>query len=248
VHTRRLSSRRRGFTVIELLVTVGIIVLLAGIAIPMAMRAYRNAEVSRVRMDLQAISTALEAYKQDHGDYPRVPYPASDPPRNYVGANFLMWSLVAPSTEANDGADGPGFRTRPGGQGKVYGPYLKPEAFTLGKTDGSPPSADFSDAVLLDKTKKAVLYFPARASKPDLGQANSFVARATTADNFRPLYNAYDNKLIDLADMRRSLGDADADGRIDSGETAKYTGPFILWCAGPDGEYGNEDDITNFNE
>ena len=34
------------------------------------------------------------------------------------------------------------------------------------------------------------------------------------------------------------LGDTSCNGQIDAGETAAYSGPFILWAAGPDGFWG----------
>lgn len=64
--------KRRGFTLTELLVVIGIIVVLLGLAGSMATRAWRNADRARTAADLAAIGTALEAYRQDFGDYPSV--------------------------------------------------------------------------------------------------------------------------------------------------------------------------------
>lgn len=85
------TARRpaRGFTLIELLVVIGIIVLLAGIAIPLVLRAQRAAKAGRIAGDFQAISTALEAFKQDHGSYPEVQGPN-------LGAALLGRSLMGP--------------------------------------------------------------------------------------------------------------------------------------------------------
>ena len=81
--------RRSAFTLIEMLVVVGIIVLLVGIAAPLLYKAYKSATVARTKADLAAISTALEAYKADHGDYPRVSVPES-------GAAILGKALMGP--------------------------------------------------------------------------------------------------------------------------------------------------------
>src|SRR5688500_17446134 len=66
----RIHPPRRAFTLIEILVVIGIIVLLAGILVPMVGRAMRQAKQTRTAADLQSIATALEAFKTDHGSYP----------------------------------------------------------------------------------------------------------------------------------------------------------------------------------
>lgn len=72
-HTVPTGSRRRrlAFTLVELLVVIGVIALLAGILLPLITRSIRQAGRVRVQSDLQAISIALNAYKDDFGDYPR---------------------------------------------------------------------------------------------------------------------------------------------------------------------------------
>ncbi len=68
-HTTR---PRRGFTLVEILVVIGIVVILAGLLVPMVARSMRQAKQTRTAADMQSISTALEAFKMDHGDYPRT--------------------------------------------------------------------------------------------------------------------------------------------------------------------------------
>jgi prepilin-type N-terminal cleavage/methylation domain-containing protein len=82
-------SARRAFTLIEVLVVVGILVLLIAIALPMLSSARKNAAKTRQASDLQAITTGLEAFKTDHGDYPR-------PEQNLIGFAALTRALIAP--------------------------------------------------------------------------------------------------------------------------------------------------------
>ncbi len=70
------SSGQSAFTLVEMLVVIGIIVLLIGIAVPMLNRAWKNAVRTRMAADLQAIATGLDAYRQDFKDYPRIDYSA----------------------------------------------------------------------------------------------------------------------------------------------------------------------------
>ena len=60
----------KGFTLIELLIVVAIIGILAAIAVPNFLNAQIRAKVSRTMSDIRSLSTALEMYHTDHGDYP----------------------------------------------------------------------------------------------------------------------------------------------------------------------------------
>jgi general secretion pathway protein G len=56
--------RNRGFTIIELVVTVGIIALLASAVVPSAQLVYQRQREIELRASLRTIRAALDAYKQ----------------------------------------------------------------------------------------------------------------------------------------------------------------------------------------
>ncbi len=129
-HSRRIDG---GFTLVELLVVIGIIAVLASILLVVGSKAFRSADSTRLGFQLQTIEKALDAYKTDFGSFPTTdgfPAPPSSDEINrdgLRGARTLCKALIAPckqgggstpgtfnaNLEDQDGADGPGFRVAP---------------------------------------------------------------------------------------------------------------------------------------
>ena len=63
-------KRESAFTLIEILVVVGIIALIAAIGIPNLLRARISANESSAQANLKSISSALETYAIANGTYP----------------------------------------------------------------------------------------------------------------------------------------------------------------------------------
>jgi prepilin-type N-terminal cleavage/methylation domain-containing protein len=62
--------RAKAFTLIELLIVIGIISILALIALPNMLEAQTRAKISRAKADIRTIATAMEAYAVDANKYP----------------------------------------------------------------------------------------------------------------------------------------------------------------------------------
>lgn len=66
----RRAEAQAGFTLIEVLIVLGIIGLLATVVTPQVLRYLARAKVETARIQLSAITTAMELYALDVGSYP----------------------------------------------------------------------------------------------------------------------------------------------------------------------------------
>src|SRR5215472_8583955 len=68
---RREQRRYNAFTLIELVLVVGIITVLAGLVLSTVGYARKKAALARAQTEIAALSAACENYKADNGTYPR---------------------------------------------------------------------------------------------------------------------------------------------------------------------------------
>src|SRR5213595_2371410 len=68
---RRGERRYNAFTLIELVLVVGIIVVLAGLVLNTVGYARKKGALARAETEIAAMSAACENYKADNGTYPR---------------------------------------------------------------------------------------------------------------------------------------------------------------------------------
>ena len=102
-----MKRKRTGFTVVELLAALGIIALMVSLLIP-ALNVVRNkAKETKQKAQFMTISLALEAFKNDYGDYPNSDW--SLPTGTGVGSDYCGAQKLA---EALVGWDLLGFHPR----------------------------------------------------------------------------------------------------------------------------------------
>src|SRR5215204_4760212 len=76
---QKLNSRRRGFTLVEIMIVVAIIALLAAIAVPNFLRARKRSQATRILEDLRMIDAAIDQYAIE---------------ANKVAGNSVTWEQI----------------------------------------------------------------------------------------------------------------------------------------------------------
>lgn len=65
-------ARGRGFTIVELLIVIVVIAILAAITVVAYTGVQSQAKTSQIQANLKSAYIALEAYKAEHGEYPKT--------------------------------------------------------------------------------------------------------------------------------------------------------------------------------
>lgn len=126
----QMSPRKIGFTLVELLIVLGIVAVIAAILFPVFSSVRRKARMTECASNLHQIGLALHQYANDSdGDYP-----PDDPLLSHNP--HLVWTLLTPYTHNADVfhcPDAIGVIEKSRGYFYVYGsaPYFFSPGFTL---------------------------------------------------------------------------------------------------------------------
>jgi prepilin-type N-terminal cleavage/methylation domain-containing protein len=271
--TKRLTkSAAEGFTLIEILVTIAIIVLLVAIVIPSVRHVQKVVGHGRSQGIINLLDGACQMYFQDFKVYPdSTPMIDPDPAKCYGGKKMygrhrLVVALTGYLTAADapsgrgDGANGYGFRVpvSPGSAtfGKiVYGPYNGAEKLAM-KADES----SFDEPLaFFDTFGYPIFYYRFDEANKRYNAADN----ADVADDARcksvPNNHMFKDEGIPNANPMRARNASGTYDRsfyecLDNTSVPEkyFQQTFLLMSAGPDRSFTawqadhETDDITNF--
>ena len=88
---KKLTTKRGGFTLVEIMIVVAIIALLAAIAVPGFLRARKRSQASKVLNDLRMIDSAMDQYAIETGKKTNDPIDVTDW-TNYVKKDTVLYT------------------------------------------------------------------------------------------------------------------------------------------------------------
>jgi prepilin-type N-terminal cleavage/methylation domain-containing protein len=88
---KKLTTKRGGFTLVEIMIVVAIIALLAAIAVPGFLRARKRSQASKIINDLRMIDSAMDQYAIETTKKSGDPIDVSDW-TNYVKKDTVLYA------------------------------------------------------------------------------------------------------------------------------------------------------------
>ena len=87
----KLTTKRAGFTLVEIMIVVAIIALLAAIAVPGFLRARKRSQASKILNDLRMVDSAVDQYAIENSKATGNPVAVTDW-TNYVKKDTVLYA------------------------------------------------------------------------------------------------------------------------------------------------------------
>lgn len=263
-NTIRRNTRQRGFTVLELMTVVGVILVLIGILIPVVNVALRNSKRNAIIAMTNAIKTGLQQYESDFSGFPPSYYKELGPKvqrrmSNWEGGEILTQMMIGHLSNRDgdgaplDGYQGLGFRAD-FDKGRVYGPYVdirSEENITESPISGTTHKNALVFTVVGSGVKTPILYYKGRSTSAfrsgAFDKSSSILGRQgrfNTEDNLQladPDGKSSD-KVLEYLKLAPE-DDGPTDEFKDSLRASMNTAKYLLLAAGVDDIFGTHDDV-----
>jgi type II secretory pathway pseudopilin PulG len=149
---------RAAFTLIEILIVIGIILFLAGLLLAISGFVQEKGKRSRAEAEIAALSAALESYKADNGIYPQSTDTNSLDPSSFNPSSYVASSKSLYIQLSGDSDDNP-TTTSSSDTKNYFGSAVKPNML-----NPNPPGAN---TYIRDPFGNSYGYSTARASNPN---------------------------------------------------------------------------------
>ena len=134
---RSHSARRQsGFTLVELLIVAIILAILAAIIIPQFASTTVDAQESALRANVAAMRSAIDLYRQQHGEYPGVSTAAGGTCSGTAGTG-VAGTQLAIEDQLTRYSNAAGQTCNVPDAGFAYGPYLREDTLPANPITGS---------------------------------------------------------------------------------------------------------------
>lgn len=238
------ASNRSGFTLVELLVVVGIIAVLAALLTPAVMRARSAARNTAIKVEIDMLHMAIMNYRNEYGSFP--PAVSDDalnsPAVRHLRRLFPRCNNILAQYASNE----PPITPRPITPLNAIGSWLG--GYTSDPTSPRQPAGsrkrlyDFDQSRLdLDPSRPSYLAYapPGRPDAPYIYiDAPNYLQNSTTIRSFTLTGGTYFGQRLPV------LAVPDAFDNLT--QPAFNPDTFQILCAGVDNIFGNDDDLSNF--